>query len=155
MLLMVAPVFAPSVVIDVILVAIVWAVTRMQTKEETKKEDLTSSSAEGSSMPTTVNRWIHKVTGVLAALFALIFPFWILGVPGVENTYAQGWRMGLDAIMYYPIAWVAVFGVSWLLKKIIPLDRQTALSVVVSLCFFIFFSIALVRLGQAFSLIAA
>ncbi len=153
MLLAVAPVFGPSVVIDVMLVAIVWAATRVQPLEEGRNEGHTSSPAEGFSLATTMNVWVPKITGIFAALFALIFPFWILGVPGVENTYAQGWRMGLDVIMYYPIAWVTIFGVSWFLKKAIPLDRQTALNVVVSLCLFIFFSMALVRLGQAFSLI--
>lgn len=154
MLLTAAMIFGPSVVIDVILGAIVWAVTRVQPLAETRNEDQVSLPAEGSRMALTMNVWIPKITGIFAALFALIFPFWILGVPGVENTYAQGWRMGLDVIMYYPIAWAIVFGVSWLLKKAIPLNRQTTLNGVVSLCLFIFFSMALVRLGQAFSLIA-
>lgn len=154
MLLIVAPVFGPSVVIDVILAAIVWGAIRVQPREETRNEEHTLSTAEGFSMTTTVNVWAPKITGIIAALFALIFPFWILGVPGVENTYAQGWRMGLDVIMYYPIAWVTVFGVSWLLKKAIPFDRPTALNTVVSLCLLIFLSMALLRLGQAFSLIA-
>ncbi len=153
MLLVVAPVFAPSVVIDVTLAAIVWTLTRAQPIEGTRKADPTSSSAEGISLATTVNRWIPKITGILAAIFALIFPVWILGVPGVENTYAQGWRMGLDVILYYPIAWVTVLGVSWLLKKAIPLDRQIALNMARSLFLLLFFSMALLRLGQAFSLI--
>ncbi len=154
MLLMVAPVFGPSMVIDGILALIVWYATRVHPQEETRNEDRMSSTAGRFTMATTVNVWVPKITGISAALFALIFPFWILGVPGVENNYALGWRMGLDVIMYYPIAWVIVFGVAWLLKKFIPLDRQAALNAVASLCLFIFFSIALVRLGQAFSLIA-
>ena len=154
MLLVVASMFAPSVMIDVILGAIVWTVARVQLKEETRNEDYLSSTAQGFSMATVMNVWVPRTTGVSAAIFALIFPFWILGVPGVENTYAQGWRMGLDVIMYYPIAWGTVFGVSWLLKKTMPLDRQSTLNIVASLCFLFFFSIALLRLGQAFHLIA-
>ena len=154
MLLIVAPVFGPSVVIDVILAAIVWAVTRAPQKEEIRQGENISSIDQGFSLATTVNVWVPKITGISAGLFALVFPFWMLGVPGVENTYAQGWRMGLDVIMYYPLAWVAVFGISWLLKKTISPDRQATLDVVVSFCLFIFFSIALLRLGQALSLIA-
>ncbi len=154
MLLIVAPVFGPSVVIDVILAAIVWAVTRAPRKELAQNEDRPSSTARKLSLVTVMNVWVPKITGFSAALFGLIVPFWLLGVPGVENTYAQGWRMGLDVILYYPIAWVTVFGISWLLKKAMPLDRQAALNMGVSLCFLVFFSMALLRLGQALQLIA-
>ncbi len=154
MLLIAAPVFGPSVVIDLLLAAIVWAVARGPLKEPTKHEDRTSSTDRGLSLASVMNVWIPKITGFSAALFGLIVPFWLLGVPGVENTYAQGWRMGLDVIMYYPFAWVTVFGISWLLKRALPLDRQAALNIGVSLCFLVFFSMALLRLGQAFQLIA-
>ena len=154
MLFVVAPVFGPSVVIDVILAVIVWAATRVQPLKETGNEDRSRSMDRGFRMDRLMNVLVPKITGISAGIFALIFPFWILGVPGVNNTFAQGWRMGLDVLMYYPIAWVTVFGISWLLKTVIPLDRQAVLNALVSICLFVFFSIALLRIGQALRLIA-
>ena len=155
MLLAVFSVFAPSMAIDVTLAAIVWGVTRVPQKEDIRNADLTSSTDRGFSMAKAMNVWIPKITGISAAVFVFIFPFWLLGVPGVDNTYAQGWRMGLDVVMYYPVAWSLAFGVSWLLKKAAPPDRQRDLNIVVSLCMLLFFSLAVLRLSQAFRLIAA
>lgn len=38
------------------------------------------------------------LSGVVAELCVLALPMWALGVPGVENNYAKGWRMGRNKI---------------------------------------------------------
>src|SRR5262249_54558016 len=54
-----------------------------------------------------------SVSGVLAGLCLLAVPFWLMGVPGVDNAYAKGWKIGLYTVVLYPIAWLCVF-VFWL-----------------------------------------
>ena len=50
------------------------------------------------------------LSGVAAALSAIAVPFWLMGVPGVENSYAKGWKIGLYAVIVYPILWCCVLG---------------------------------------------
>ena len=50
-----------------------------------------------------------SVSGVLAGLSLLALPMWLLGVPGVDNSYAKGWKIGLFAVLLYPIAWLIIF----------------------------------------------
>src|SRR5262245_51783724 len=54
-----------------------------------------------------------SMSGVLAAFCLLALPLWLMGVPGIENAYAKGWKIGLCAVLLYPIAWLGVF-VLWL-----------------------------------------
>jgi hypothetical protein len=54
-----------------------------------------------------------SLSGLLATLCLLALPFWLMGVPGVENADAKGWKIGLYAVLLYPIAWLCVL-VFWL-----------------------------------------
>ena len=155
MLMILAPMFAPSILVDLLLGGVVYVGNRQQPGDMTVSQ-VRSPSAETTlvGLPKFLNVGVPILTGVPAALFALIIPFWIMGVPGVENDYARGWEMGLDVIMYYPIAWIIVFGISWFLKKRISIDRQPSLDIGISICLMIFLGLALLRLGQAFQLIA-
>ena len=49
---------------------------------------------------------ITIISGVVAGLCVLALPMWALGVPGVENQYAKGWKMGLNVLLVFPIAWL-------------------------------------------------
>ena len=49
------------------------------------------------------------VTGLAAGLSVLALPFWLMGVPGVENSYARGWKLGLYTVLGYPLAWFSLF----------------------------------------------
>ena len=155
MLMILASMFAPSILIDLLLGGAVYVGNRQQPDEQTVSPDRGRSAEEPLvGLPKFLKVGVPILTGVPAALFALIIPFWIMGVPGVENDYARGWEMGLDVIMYYPIAWIIVFGISWFLKKRISIDRQPSLDIGISICLMIFLGLALLRLGQAFQLIA-
>src|SRR5262245_3924795 len=50
-----------------------------------------------------------SVTGIAAGLSTVALPFWLMGVPGVKNSYARGWKLGLYAVLLYPIAWCCLF----------------------------------------------
>ena len=51
-----------------------------------------------------------SVTGIAAGLSVVALPFWLMGVPGVENAYAKGWKLGLYTVLSYPIVWFCLFG---------------------------------------------
>ncbi len=144
----------PSIAIDVILATAVFLGIRYQPPGQTVTTNHKLLADAASIFSNPVHLGIPVITGAFAALCALILPFWIMGVPGVENDYARGWNIGLDAIMYYPIAWIIMFGLFWGLKRVIPLDRQRFLNVVGSIGLMIFFAAALLRLGQAFQAMA-
>ena len=43
----------------------------------------------------------------------LIFPIWMFGTPGASgSSFAAGWRLGLNVLVYYPPAVAALFFVS-------------------------------------------
>ena len=42
----------------------------------------------------------------------LIFPLWMLGTPGGDSSFAAGWRLGLNVLLYYPPAVAGLFLVS-------------------------------------------
>src|SRR5262245_33815298 len=56
------------------------------------------------------------VSGLLAGLCVVALPFWLMGVPGVDNSYAKGWKIGLFALLLYPIGWLCIFA-CWLTTK--------------------------------------
>ena len=155
LLMIIAPMFAPSILIDLLLGGVVYVGNRQLPVAMTvSPEEVHTAETPLVGLPKFLKVGVPILTGIPAALFALIVPFWIMGVPGVESDYARGWKMGLDVIMYYPIAWIIVFGISWILKKRISIDRQPSLDIGVSICLMIFLGLALLRLGQAFQLIA-
>lgn len=52
--------------------------------------------------------WALNIGGIATALCVLVFPLWALGIPGIpdpKNDYVRGWKMGLAAIILYPIAY--------------------------------------------------
>jgi hypothetical protein len=61
-------------------------------------------------------------SGVLAAVCGVAIPFWLMGVPGVENAYAKGWRIGLLVLVLYPTAWVGLLVFWRLASKTIPAE---------------------------------
>lgn len=48
-------------------------------------------------------RTIKIVSTILAVLCLVALPLWILGIPGVENDYARGWKLGLGALVALPL----------------------------------------------------
>ena len=55
--------------------------------------------------------------GLLGAFLCLLaLPLWVLGVPGVENLYAQGWKLGLNVLLFYPLAWLPM-AIAWLVTR--------------------------------------
>lgn len=61
-----------------------------------------------------VSLWL---SGVIAVLSAVALPLWLLGVPGVDNAYARGWKIGLNVVLVYPLSWIALFVLSRILKR--------------------------------------
>lgn len=57
------------------------------------------------------------LSGVVAGLCVLVLPMWALGVPGVENNYAKGWRMGLNVLLIVPLAWFCDYVPYFLLRN--------------------------------------
>jgi hypothetical protein len=52
----------------------------------------------------------------------LIFPLWMFGTPGAtDSSFAAGWQLGLNVLLYYPPAVAALFFVSrlhrWTTRK--------------------------------------
>lgn len=58
----------------------------------------------------------------ISALCILALPIWILGIPGVENEYARGWKMGLLTIGITPVMGVILFLVTILRNKIFSVE---------------------------------
>lgn len=49
-------------------------------------------------------RIIKTISTILAVLCLVAIMPWILGIPGVENDYARGWKLGLGVIIGFPLA---------------------------------------------------
>ena len=154
MLMIVIPAFVPSIVFDLILAGVVFIGTRQQPPEQPLKKDRELLAEASAIVSNPLNVGVPVITGAFAALCVLVLPFWIIGIPGVRNDFARGWEMGLDVIIWYPISWIVVFSIALFLKKIMGISHQRSLDVVVSICLILFLGLALLRLGQAFSLIA-
>ena len=85
----------------------------------------------------------------------MVFPFWIMGIPEVKNTYARGWDMGFQVLVWFPILWGIIWGISWVLNKIFPVEWHPTVERVTSIIFMIGLVLALIRLGQAITLMVA
>ena len=92
-------------------------------------------------------------SGVVAGLCILIFPLWILGVPGVDNEYARGWNMGLNVILLYPVA-CALNYVPYLFVRArlsrLSLLRWQQIMTAIAIALFV---LAAIRMSQAFKII--
>ena len=148
---MMAPMLVPGMIIDLLLGAIVFAGTRFQPPEHPFKTDAHLLSFASSIWLKPIPVGIPVVTGAFAVLFALIFPVWIMGMPGIDNAFAQGWRMGFEVIRWYPITWLTLFCVSWMVKKFIRVHHRS-LSMGSAIGFSVLLVLALLRLGQAIHL---
>ena len=100
-------------------------------------------------MTNAMKLWVLIVTGIPAGLCPLVLPLWVLGVPGIDNEYARGWKMGASVIILYPVAWISVFGLGQFLKWMTNVDKAT-LDVAVSICLLILLGSAILRLWCAF-----
>jgi len=69
-----------------------------------------------------------SIGGVLAGLCLLALPLWLMGVPGVDNSYAKGWKIGLFAILIYPLAWLGVFAFWQTARKHMGAERLSDLN---------------------------
>ncbi|MGB0911419.1 MAG: hypothetical protein ACPGYT_13735 [Nitrospirales bacterium] len=144
----------PGLITDCILAGVVYVGTRYGRNKPNGAIHQEPSTPTSSNFPSSLYRNIPTITGCFAALCIGVLPFWIMGVPGVENNYAQGWNIGFDVIMYYPLAWIIVIGVSWGLKKIMANNSYESLNFGVAVCLSLFFGLAIFRLFQAISMMA-
>ena len=103
MLMILAPMFAPSILVDVLLGGAVYVGNRQQPDEPIVSQGR-GPSAETPlvGLPKFLKVGVPILTGVPAALFVLIIPFWIMGVPGVENDYARGWKWDSTSLCIIP-----------------------------------------------------
>jgi hypothetical protein len=46
---------------------------------------------------------INTISTALAVLCLIALGPWLLGIPGVENDYARGWKLGLAALVGFPL----------------------------------------------------
>ena len=99
-------------------------------------------------MPSFKN--VTIISSTIAALCVLTLPMWALGVPGVENQYAKGWKMGLNVLLVYPLAWFLNYAPYFVLRNRLGeaarLHWQSISSAIALLCILI----AAYRLIQAF-----
>ena len=51
---------------------------------------------------------VRILPAVVAALCALAFLPWLMGVPGTDNDYAKGWTIGFFALVYYLCLYILV-----------------------------------------------
>jgi hypothetical protein len=69
-----------------------------------------------------------SATGLVAGLSVLALPFWLMGVPGTQNSYAKGWKLGLYAVGAYPVAWFCLFAFWRSAKKQASVDQLSSLN---------------------------
>ena len=58
--------------------------------------------------------WIPRVLAILCLLALLP---WLLGVPGVDNNYARGWNIGLQALVFYVLAYCILAGATLVIQR--------------------------------------
>lgn len=97
---------------------------------------------------------ITIISSVAAGLSVLALPMWALGVPGVENQYAKGWKMGLNVLLVFPIAWLLNYAPYFVMRnRLNDTNRaqwQTVTGSIACLCLLA----ATVRMFQAFKTMA-
>lgn len=60
---------------------------------------------------------ISILTNGSAVLCVGAIPLWILGIPGTENNYAKGWKMGFAVLYLYPAFILALRTVGFLTSR--------------------------------------
>ena len=89
------------------------------------------------------------ITGWVAAVCVGIFPFWLLGLPGTNNDYADGWYLGLQILMGFPAIWLIIYVTFRVLKTFLHTSRHEFLEKGVSIGFQLLFALAVFRFCQA------
>lgn len=91
-------------------------------------------------------------SSVIASLCVLILPLWILGVPGIENDYARGWGMGLNAILLYLLSYLLNYALYFFLTRMSSIGqlRYQQINRFVAIALLIVFTL---RMIQAFRII--
>jgi hypothetical protein len=69
-----------------------------------------------------------SATGLVAGLSVLALPLWLMGVPGTQNSYARGWKLGLYAVGSYPVVWFCLFTFWRSAKKQATVEQLSSLS---------------------------
>ena len=71
---------------------------------------------------------VALISGLVAALCVIVFPLWVLGVPGDPgppgraSNYVRGWTMGLHVLWIYPLAWALNFASYFVLRGAVSPD---------------------------------
>ncbi len=154
-MMVLGPMAMPGIMIDVILGAAVFLGCLRNPPPSTVVLKPTTSVVPGTQLPNPMTHRVFVITGCVVILFVMIFPFWIMGIPGVQNTYAQGWDMGFHVLIWYPIIWAVINGISWVLKKTISSERYPTLERIVSASLIIGLALAVLLMAQAITLMAS
>ena len=90
------------------------------------------------------------ISGGVAVLCLLLLPFWLLGIPGHEGSYADGWMMGLVTVCACPIAWLCVL-ISWLIaRKLVSAENLPVLEWWIGVSCILILTIVITRIVSAF-----
>lgn len=90
------------------------------------------------------------LSSTVAALCVLALPMWALGVPGVENQYARGWKMGLNVLLFYPLAWFINYAPYFLARRKVGDEARLRWQTISSAIAILILVVATARLIQAF-----
>lgn len=93
---------------------------------------------------------VALISGVSAGLCVAALPLWAMGVPGVENQYAKGWKMGLTVLLIYPLAWLINYAPYFFLRNRLHEANRGRWQMMVSVLAGLIWLLALLRLVQAF-----
>ncbi len=93
---------------------------------------------------------VTVASATAAGLSVLALPMWALGVPGVENDYAKGWKMGLYVLMVYPVAWLATYAPYFLARNKLSSQSRVSWQNTTGSVACVVFAMATARMLQAF-----
>ncbi len=93
---------------------------------------------------------ITTISSIVAGLCLLALPMWALGVPGVENQYAKGWKMGLNVLLIYPVAWFINYAPYYVMRNRIGAEIRLRWQFIAGFLALIILLIATMRMLQAF-----
>jgi hypothetical protein len=93
---------------------------------------------------------ITTISRNIAVLCVMALPMWALGAPGVENQYAKGWKMGLNVLLIYPVAWVINYTPYFVMKNRISAESRLRWQFITGSLALIILLIATMGMLQAF-----
>jgi len=65
---------------------------------------------------------IKNISIIIAILCVIIIPLSFFGIPGVGGDYANGWVKSIVTIIYFPLTFLLIFTISFILKKAIKIN---------------------------------